>query len=244
MSSSGARARTLARAPARNHSALPSTLSAMNTPNLPASDATGTQPSTRRWVPGVRWTGWTTVLVLVAGVAFVLWITRASEVVAVRRQLAEELGASWDRQFGVRLGAVPFALARGVAHFLDLPAEARAGMSLVRGVEVSVSQGPRRVSRAMRRDLLACADQVLERRGWDRLVGVIEGDTVVGVYVPESMRSLRRLSVCVVVLDREQLVIASVRGNLQPLMELEPVREALEQVRSHLPAPLLVSAHR
>jgi len=71
--------------------------------------------------------------------------------------------------------------------------------------------------------------QAMEKRGWQRLVGVKDGTHVVMVYVSKKARSPGDLKVCFAVTDGEHLVIGSARANLEPLAKL-----AGEQVESHL----------
>jgi len=67
--------------------------------------------------------------------------------------------------------------------------------------------------------MLGAADSAMNRRGWDRVVAVLDGDDMVAVYVSNKTTSCSRIECCVVVFDGEQMIVASARANLQPLLD-------------------------
>jgi len=64
----------------------------------------------------------------------------------------------------------------------------------------------------------------MSRRGWERVVGVAQGRQFVAVYLPRSLRTVNRMACCVAVLNEQDLVVASARGNLEPLLALATQR--------------------
>jgi len=52
------------------------------------------------------------------------------------------------------------------------------------------------------------------------VVGVIDGDNLVTVYISEKTTSARRIECCVMVFDGRQMVLASAQANLQPLFQI------------------------
>ena len=68
----------------------------------------------------------------------------------------------------------------------------------------------------------------MRRRGWERIVGVAGGRQFVAVYMPRNLRTVKRMACCVAVLNEQDLVVASARGNLQPLPEL-----AMQRLQEH-----------
>jgi hypothetical protein len=131
------------------------------------------------------------------------------------------------------VGGLTFTLARAGSAFVDLPPEARAVLRSVRGADVGVYRlrNPDRVVSGA--TLLPAADRALGERGWDRLVGVLDGpDKTVAVYVSREPESSRRLKLCVMVLEGPQMVIVAARGNPEPLLEL-----ALNQARREAGLP-------
>ncbi|MGH7967363.1 MAG: hypothetical protein ACREIC_01410, partial [Limisphaerales bacterium] len=68
--------------------------------------------------------------------------------------------------------------------------------------------------------ILDRADKAMTRRGWVRVVGVIQENQLVAVYLPRNGISSSRMKACVAVLDGRDLVVVSARGNLEPLMDI------------------------
>ena len=81
--------------------------------------------------------------------------------------------------------------------------------------------------------MLGAADSAMNRRGWDRVVGVLDGEDMVAVYVSSKTTSCRLLECCVVVFDGEQMVVASARGNLEPLLKLTQNRFNIREAEQH-----------
>jgi hypothetical protein len=128
------------------------------------------------------------------------------------------------------------ALVRMGSRSFPLEAEPRAVLETVRGAEVGVYELAEEPTCGDRESLLAAADKAMGGRGWQRVVGVRRDREVVGVYVPGKRVASRRMKVCVVVLHGRDLVVASARGNIEPLMALAAQRLDLSAgVASGLP---------
>jgi hypothetical protein len=126
--------------------------------------------------------------------------------------------AEWSPTIELNVGGGTLGLARAGLAFLDLPAEARAVLSAVRGGEVGVYQLVK--GNLDRAGLLNSADHDMSARGWERVVGVVNARELVAVYLPSDLHSGRDVRLCVMVLDGEDLVVVAARGNLEPLLEL------------------------
>ena len=112
-------------------------------------------------------------------------------------------------------------------------------MHAVRSAEVGVYKlrsGHQQLNLAA---MLSAADKTMAGRGWDRVVGVMDRRELVAVYVPAQVRSTRNVKVCLVTVNGEELVVASARSNLEPLMALTWNRAGRHQVDL---SPLRLSA--
>ena len=67
--------------------------------------------------------------------------------------------------------------------------------------------------------MLAASDAAMTARGWDRVVGVMDGPDLVTVYLPEKIASARRMKCCLMVFDGQEMVVVSARANLEPLLK-------------------------
>jgi len=137
---------------------------------------------------------------------------------ALRNAAIHGDGAQWNKQIELNVGALPFWLARCVLPFTHAPAEAEQALSAIRSAEVSIHE--LRESHPDRARILREADESMRKRGWDRVVGVLERDTAVAIYViPEGGRGAD-VKVSVLVLEGKQMVAVTGRARLQPVMEL------------------------
>jgi hypothetical protein len=127
-------------------------------------------------------------------------------------------GAQWKRQVEVSAGALPFWAARCVLPFTPAPPEARQALDVVRSAEVSVYELSG--SKPDRARILRDADANMRKRGWDRVVGVLDRDSAVAVYaIPES-GSGGNIKVSVLVVSGNQMVAVTGRAKLEPAIEL------------------------
>jgi len=163
--------------------------------------------------------GVVSVGLLVAGVAGHLGVK--GDAGTLRDSLMESSTGDWDRRIEVNAGGFALNLARATVAFVDLDPDMRDALRAVRGAEVGVYELRRRAKRRVdRAAMLLAADKAMAARGWDRVVGVVDGDQLVAVYLPAQIRSPRDVKVCIGVLDNDQLVVAGARSNVEPLVEL------------------------
>jgi len=156
-------------------------------------------------------------ILLVFGIAS--YFRLSSDTRALRSGLIKASGAEWRQQFAFNVGGLTCGAVRSGLSFVNLNKEARAAVQTVRGVEVSILRLAGGEKSPDCATMLGAADSAMNRRGWDRVVGVLDGEDMVAVYVSSKTTSCRRLECCVVVFDGEQMVVASARANLQPLLD-------------------------
>jgi hypothetical protein len=68
--------------------------------------------------------------------------------------------------------------------------------------------------------VLARADEVMSERLCERVVGVIQDDELVAVYTPRRGVTANSIRTCVLVLNRNDLVVAGATAKLEPLVEV------------------------
>jgi len=144
----------------------------------------------------------------------------SSDVGALRDSVMKSAAAEWDQQIEFGVGAITLNLARAGLAFVSLDPEARAALDAVRGAEVGIYKLRDGHGRLKHGALLSAADKAMAGRGWDRVVGVANRHELVAIYVPRDVRSARKVKVCLLTLNHEELVVASARSNLEPLMEI------------------------
>src|SRR6266566_2655402 len=139
---------------------------------------------------------------------------------ALRDSVMKAAHAEREERIEIGIGALTLNLARAGLAFVDLEPEARTMLHAVRSAEVGVYKlrsGHQQLNLAA---MLSAADKTLAGRGWDRVVGVMDRRELVAIYVPGQVRSARSVKVCLIAVNGQELVVASARSNLEPLMEL------------------------
>ncbi len=164
-----------------------------------------------------------TPLVCILGVASYFHLSSPTQ--ALRRSVMDSVPGNWKKNFAINAGPLTLDAARFVLAFVKLPPEARAAVESARAAEVGVYRLRRAEGRVNYAAILRGADKAMGQRGWDRIVGVAQDGQFVAVYAPRGMKSLTRVTCCVAVLDHQDFVVVSARGNLEPLLELPQIQD-------------------
>jgi hypothetical protein len=154
-------------------------------------------------------------LAMAAGGAYSL-LTLSREATALRRGVLDTYAGGSSTRFQMSLDGSLLGLVRTGLIFAPLPAEARLALKSVRKASVGVYELKDAMSRS---NLMSRADAVMLARGYSRIIGVIEDDETVLIYVPEEANA-DTLEVCLAVLDGRELVVVSARVASEPLLKL------------------------
>lgn len=170
------------------------------------------------------------LLPLLLGMALYVSFRPSSEVRVLRRCVERTLATRLDAQvqFGVR--PFVFAVARLGCSLADAPPEVCLALRALHSGGVGVYRVPETADFAPA-TLIAKSNTVMAERGWDRLVGVVDGGNSVAVFVPKQTPAANSLSLCVLVCDGAQLITVTARGDPEPLVDL-----ALDRAAEHLRA--------
>lgn len=184
------------------------------------------------------------VLALVAPVALAFAVLHVSaETRALRNAVVQGDGATWKKQVEVNVGALPLWVARCVLPFTPAPPEAQQAFSAVRSVEISLHE--LRDSEPDRPRIMREADEKMRKRGWDRVVGVLDRHTAVAVYARPEKSSGGNVNVSVLVLEGKQMVAVTGRADLEPLFELAMAKANQTILAKHRRSePMIAEAHR
>jgi hypothetical protein len=165
------------------------------------------------------------------------YVRLGSDERALRNGLLKAAAAPWEKKLEVNVGTWTVGLAQIGLLFARLEPRAKTALRCIRAGEVGIYQFNEHGGRINRPAMLSAADKAMDGRGWDRLVGVVNSEDLVAVYVPRNLPSATDLKVCVAVIDDGRLILASARSNLDPLIEL--IRDHPEwRLNHHLPAEL------
>jgi hypothetical protein len=174
-------------------------------------------PSRLRWVYFVLLPILLLPVLCIVGVASYFHLGSSTE--ALRSAVTESTPGEWHKRFAVNVGYLTLDLVRFGSTFFHPPPEARAALQAFDSAEVGVYEVKKTTSRPDYAAILRTADKSMRRRGWERIVGVAQGSQFVAVYAPSDVRR-KEMSCCVAVLDDQNLVVVSARGNLSALLDL------------------------
>jgi len=134
--------------------------------------------------------------------------------------VSQSTGLEFGREFELSLSPMACTLVRAGTAWAGLPPEAQSAFRAIRAVEVGVYGVSLRATAAGSRCALVEIDEAMSKRGWERIVGVMNRREVVAVFAPRAIPSRRDLSLAVLVFDGSRVVVASVRGDPEALVEL------------------------
>jgi len=151
---------------------------------------------------------------------------------AVRAEVIAQSGCDWARQIHIGVPSCLFTAVRLGISVADvgLEPEVKAALQTLGGLRVAVCQ--RAAGSPDLPAMLKTADGALARRGWDRVVGVLDRQELAAVYAPARTAPDGPLELYVIVWDGEQLVFVSGRARLEPLAEIA-LRHVTAARRAH-----------
>jgi hypothetical protein len=180
-------------------------------------------PQQRRWIVRAAF-----LLVPLCALALVVvavtgFIRLGGDARCLRNSLTQSTDSgvvSWQKKLEVSVGPISCQLLRAGLSFAPLPSDARTALRAVRGAEVGIYKLGAGSNWTQSDPLLGAADKAMASRGWDRVVGVAKEHGLVAIYAPRKVAGGTKIQVCVAVLNQDQLVVASGRSDLAPLVEL------------------------
>jgi len=159
------------------------------------------------------------VVIAILAVGISSYFRLSSDTNALRDGVIQSSGVEWRKQIALNVGGLTIGAARAGLSFARLPEEARVVLAAVRGVDFGVYQLPVGAKSPDFTAMMNAAERVMTARGWETLVRVMDGEDLVMICVPRSASSDKVLKCCVMVVDGDQLVIASAKADLGPLIQ-------------------------
>ena len=186
------------------------------------------------------------ILLTILGLAFLLvilvtgllaygvtsYLRLGAEARALRNSFTQTAHGGWHKRLEINVGGFTTGLARAGLGFAQIDGDVRAALGGMRAGQVGIYE----LGAGANPDpakAFAAADDAMYQRGWDRLAVVSRQDTLVTVYVPLALKAGDELSACFVVLHDRQLVLGSVRGDLEPLLQLAQNHAPARETRSN-----------
>ncbi len=205
----------------------------MNSPVAPVSVAQS-ERRLARWIILALLIMVTPVLVVALGVASMFRLS--SEAAMLRKEVMAASGSEWSTKVQVSAGWCALTTARTILRAVEHEhqAEARLALAAVRRASVGVYERVGRAGEMSAGRIVTELDRKMQKRGWSRLVGVMERHETVLVYASDEVGAGGKLEVCVAVLDGNEMVIVSTKLDADKLLELASKHLPAEGFRSKL----------
>jgi hypothetical protein len=154
--------------------------------------------------------------VAVVGVASYFYLSSSTTV--LRDAVMDSVPGRWHKQFGINVGEMTIDLARFGVSFTHLNPDAKEALKCLDHGDVAIYEFEDAKLSPDYALVLKTADKSMQRRGFERIVGVVEGKDFVAVYAPRDQHG-KDITCCVAVLSDRNLVVVSARGNTGPMLE-------------------------
>ena len=194
--------------------------------NESASPPVRRRPNRYIWLWALLLTPFLLVLLLAACVASCFHLS--SEARALRNGLLESSGVEWRQQIALNANWLTLGVVRAGLSCVKLHPAARAAVRSVQSAGVGVYELSPGTPRPDRAAMFAAADSAMTARGWERVVGVVDKEDMVAIYLPAKNITLHHLKCCVMVFDGKDLVVVSARGNPEPILNYAIAQSGLD----------------
>ena len=159
--------------------------------------------------------------VIIVGAGIWSVVTLSTDAAALRHEVMTASGSDWSTRVQLDAGWAILGTARSVMHFVEAKNvdDARLALSAVRHASVGVYERRGRDRDMNSAELMAGTDKVMHGRGWNRLVGVVDGNKTVLIYTSGENNSGDKIDLCLAVIDGKELVVVSTRVDAGVLAE-------------------------
>ena len=159
---------------------------------------------------------------VVLGVGLLSMLRLDRDAAALKREVMAASETGWHTKVQLSVGWVTLGAVRTGLRFVNHEHmdEARMALRAVRTASVGVYERDGREAHLDRTGLFTRTDELMQRRGWTRLVGVAENTVTVLVYTSNDIGSGNRVDLCLAVLDGNKLVVVSTNVDASALAEL------------------------
>lgn len=159
--------------------------------------------------------------VIIVGVGVWSVVTLGKDAAVLRREVMTASGSDWSTRVQLDAGWAILGTARTALRFVPDKNvdDARLALSAVKHASVGVYERRGRDRGMNSAELLASTDRVMNRRGWSRLVGVVDDNTTVLIYAADKGAKGDKIDLCLSVVDGREMVIVSTRVDAGVLAE-------------------------
>jgi hypothetical protein len=173
--------------------------------------------------------------IVVLAVVVASYLTLNRDAAVLRQHVMAATNAEWNTKVQMSIGSTTLgAIRNGLSFVHDRHVvDAQQALAAIGHASVGVyerSSGPADWSRDQ---LFVDTDRAMQKRGWSRLVGVVDHKDTVLIYVPRDMKDDGPVDICVAVVSGRELVVASTSVDPAQLTDLV-ARHSAGDIKGHL----------
>ena len=165
-----------------------------------------------------------TLAVVATGVLIARSLQADPSLPDLRTPVLEALDVPTRSAVDVHVPPLIFTAGRLVSLCVEMEEELGQGLRVMRSARIGAYELGEQPDRESVVRMMHRAGAVLEDRGWDRLVMVMDRNDAVLVYCAPPRKETDEVQASVIALSGRDLVIVSARGHLEPLVELAAAR--------------------
>jgi hypothetical protein len=145
------------------------------------------------------------------GIAAVSYLTLDRDVRTLRHHVMAATDADWSTKAQVSVGRVTLGVAGQALRLVDHKdiADARLALGAVRHASVGVYERSPGKHEWSSEELFVKTDRAMQKRGWTRLVGVVDKKETVLVYIKDDADEGDPIDLCIAVASGRELVVVS-----------------------------------
>lgn len=160
---------------------------------------------------------------LILGAIAYSFLVLDRDVALLRKQVVAATHADWKTKVQMSVGQLTLGLVRTGLSFVDNKemADAKLALRAVRCASVGVYERQMKSAGSWSQyQLLVDTDNAMSRRGWSRLVGVVDKKNTVLIYGPAHHVEDEAIDICLSVVNDHELVVVSATLSPAGLAEL------------------------
>ena len=184
---------------------------------------------------------------LILGAVAYSFLVLDRDVALLRKQVMAATHADWKTKVQMSVGQLTLCLVRTGLSFVDNKemADAKLALRAVRCISVGVYERQMKSAGSWaKHQLLVDTDKAMRRRGWSRLVGVVDKNDTVLIYGPANYAEDEAIDICLSVVNDRELVVVSATLSPAGLAELVEKHLGDDLSRSLKRVLLQISRHR
>lgn len=173
--------------------------------------------------------------IAVLAIVVASYITLDRDAAVLRQHVMAATKADWSTKVQMSIGSTTLgAIRSGLCFVHDKNVtDAKQALAAIGHASVGVYERSSGATDWSRDQLFVGTDRAMQKRGWSRLVGVVDKQDTVLVYVPQDMKDDGPVDICVAVVSSKELVVASTSVDAGQLTDLV-ARHSAGTMKGHL----------